>query len=216
MSIFRANTLEALNDFSKRPDKLAIIARSVPSGGDSFFQKPSPFAVAGKVYKHSALTDIGEILRDEISEEIRSNPFYEQWLGDMAEICKIFCDIENSDAICFWLGSERGCRRYHTDNVPQRLLVTYVGQGTQWLPDEAADRVAFVNGAPNEKIVKDESALQYIDPWDVAVFRGGLDGLLHRTPDAALDGSSILMRLDHPDFWDNVLEPYQQARYSQS
>ena len=41
--------------------------------------------------------------------------------------------------------------------VPFRLLVTYAGQGTELLPDKAADRTAFINGKPNEKIVKDRS-----------------------------------------------------------
>ena len=51
-----------------------------------------------------------------------------------------------------------------------------------------------------EKIVKNKSALQFLKPWDIAVFRGGPDGLLHRTPDAALNNPSILMRLDNLSF----------------
>ena len=85
------------------------------------------------------------------------------------------------------------------------MLVTYAGKGTEWLPDEAADREAFLSGEPNEKIIKDPSALQFINQWDVAVFRGGPEGVLHRTPDAALNGSSILMKLDHPSFLENII-----------
>ena len=74
------------------------------------------------------------------------------------------------------------------------------------MPDEAADRKAFAAGAPNEKIVKDPSAVRFLSTWDVAVFRGGPKGLLHRTPDAALNGPSILLRLDHPSFWDEIMK----------
>jgi len=91
--------------------------------------------------------------------------------------------------------------------------VTYAGKGTEWLPDEAADRTAFANGAPNEEIIKDPTARQYMNAWDVAVFRGGANGLLHRTPDAALDDPSIMMRLDHPSFWDNFLKQNREFRH---
>ncbi len=57
----------------------------------------------------------------------------------------------------------------------------------------------------NEFILKDPSARQFVGLWDIAVFRGGPKGVLHRTPDSALNGPSILMRLDREDFWNNVL-----------
>ena len=99
----------------------------------------------------------------------------------MAQISKMFCDINNSDiGFCAEL---TGCARYHVDDVPMRLLVTYAGQGTEWLPDSSADffdgRRAFENGAPNEEIIKDPSNRQFISPWDISLFRGGPQGLLH-------------------------------------
>ena len=81
------------------------------------------------------------------------------------------------------------------------MLVTYAGRGTEWLPDEAADWKAYSTGEPNEKIIKDSAARQHIGQWDVAIFRGGQYGLLHRTPDEALNGPSVLMRLDNKAFY---------------
>ena len=124
----------------------------------------------------------------------------------MSKICQIFCDTLNSKSISFCLGTERGCSRYHIDNVPMRLLVTYMGQGTEWLPNEIANRAAFEEGLPNEKIVKDSSKIKSIKTFNVAIFRGGAAGLLHRTPDSALKNPSILLRLDHESFWDNILK----------
>jgi len=213
MSIFKAADLNQLPEFPKREDQLAIVERESPEGAEAFFQKlmQAPFGIAGRVRKESAASDIKDILEDEISAELQSDQFYEHWVSDMAEVCKSFCDTQGSDAVGFWLGSERGCRRYHIDNVPLRALVTYAGTGTEYLPDEAADRRAFADGAPNEKIIKDASAIRFMKAWDVAVFRGGAQGLLHRTPDAALNGPSILMRLDHPSFWDNILKQQQRS-----
>ena len=87
-----------------------------------------------------------------MTESLQSDPFFENWLVDMSKVCKIFCSIQSEKRISFWLGSKRGCKRYHIDMVPYRLLVTYAGQGTELLPDDAADRKAFFNGKSNEKI----------------------------------------------------------------
>ena len=117
----------------------------------------------------------------------------------------LFCTFLNTNKLSFWLGSARGCKRYHVDMVPFRLLVTYEGQGTEILPNYAANRNAFVEGKPNNKIVKDKSARKFINKWDIAIFKGGKNGILHRTPDSALKcHSSILMRLDDPSFLDEI------------
>ena len=76
----------------------------------------------------------------------------------MSDICKLFCIFLNANKLSFWLGNVRGCKRYHVDMVPFRLLVTYEGQGTELLPNYAADREAFIEGKPNNEIIKDKSA----------------------------------------------------------
>ena len=163
------------------------------------------FNVIGQVFRTSSVADIRFLLEEDIPANLQSDPFFELWVADMANVCNVFCDMVEEDAIGFCLGTERGCRRYHIDNVPMRLLVTYAGQGTEWLPESASDRKAFEGGMSNEFILKDPSARQFVGLWDIAVFRGGPKGVLHRTPDSALNGPSILLRLDREDFWNNVL-----------
>ena len=80
----------------------------------------------------------------------------------MAKISGLFCNVANQNTIGVWVGSKRGCKRYHIDNVPYRLLVTYAGKGTEWLPDEASDRGAYARGEANENIIKDQSAERFI------------------------------------------------------
>ena len=72
----------------------------------------------------------------------------------MSNICKLFCNFKDEKSISFWLGTQQGCTRYHVDMVPFRLLVTYAGQGTELLPNHAANRKAFLEGKPNEEIVE--------------------------------------------------------------
>jgi len=213
MSVFQAKTISDLKDFAKQPFQLGITPRQAPESANAFFQKlmVHPFSIANKVRKKSADDDIRVLLEDDIPAALQGDLFFETWVEDMANICRLFCDIQDKSATGFWLGTSRGCKRYHIDNVPIRLLVTYAGTGTEWLPDDAADRAAFADGLPNEKIVKDLSAWQFMNPWDVAIFRGGSEGLIHRTPDDALNDASILMRLDHPKFWENIWKIQQKS-----
>ena len=120
----------------------------------------------------------------------------------MSNICKAFCKFLGEEKISFWIGTKRGCKRYHVDMVPFRLLVTYAGEGTEILPNYAANRNAYVEGMSNKEIIMDKSALESVNTWDIAIFRGGSEGILHRTPDSALNGgSSILCDLITLHFW---------------
>ena len=206
MSILRTTSLEELKDFSQRSDQLTILKRSSPEGSTDFFQELmlEPFGLAGELSRETAEQDIREILEDEFSAEIKNNSFYSYWILDMAKLCEAFCEMQNSEAISFKLGSQRGCRRYHVDYMPLRMLVTCAGQGTELLPDEAADRDAFMNGEANERIVKNISLIKFMKPWEIAIFHGGPKGILHRTPDEALHGSSVMMRLDDSTFHHNT------------
>ena len=197
--------LQTLAGFPKRRSKLEILSREKPALAATFFPKlaRSAFNCVGEVDRRDALGNITTILREVISSDIQSLPFYSVWLRDMASIAKFYCAIEKSNTIRFWLGTNRGCKRYHIDNVPHRLLVTYYGKGTEWLPDDAVDRKAYEKGEPNEAIVTNPNAIQHIDEWNIAVFRGLSEGLLHRTPDDALRSRSVLMRLDHANFGKN-------------
>ena len=208
MSFLKIDDIEKISEFSKQDYQLIEIERKNMNNSDSFFREImyEPFRVIGKISKKNSSEDIKRTLRDIIPLSSQTNSFYKTWVSDMSEICQIFCDTLNSKSVSFCLGTERGCSRYHIDNVPMRLLVTYMGQGTEWLPNEIANRAAFEEGLPNEKIVKDSSKIKSIKTFNVAIFRGGAAGLLHRTPDSALKNPSILLRLDHESFWDNILK----------
>ena len=206
MSLIIAKNISEFKNFSHIDSKLMIYERNVPKDSANFFKKliKIDFSVNAEISKFEAKKNIKSVLLDVFPFEIKASIFYETWINDIAHLCKIFSDIQNTNSISMWLGSKRGCKRYHIDNVPQRLLVTYSGEGTEWLPDDAADKIAYLNGEPNEKILKNSKKKQFVNEWDIAIFKGGSEGLLHRTPDSALNKNSILLRLDHAHYWKNV------------
>ena len=213
MTVFEAKDLRDLAAFKHQEGQLAILERQPLGGGDEFFKKLSerPLNVIGIVGKKTSVEEILALLEDEISEDLKSSDFYMQWIIDMAGICNIFCETLATSTIGFCLATQRACQRYHIDNVPLRLLVTYYGRGTEWVPDSAVDRLAYDSGMPNNKILTNNNARKFLNAWDIAIFRGGPDGLLHRTPDAALNRPSILLRLDHESFWDTVFTDTEEG-----
>ena len=128
-------------DFKNRDNQLKIINRKEPRNSETFFQKvyKSLTSVVGFVNKRSAKEDIQKLVKSELPSTLKLDPFYDIWVDDMSNICKIFCTFLREDKISYWIGTKRGCKRYHVDMVPFRLLVTYAGQGTELLPNHAAN-----------------------------------------------------------------------------
>ena len=199
--------LNKLSNFKTTNSQLEILTRPSPFKTNFFFKKICKYipSVSGFVHKGRAKRDIKKLLGKFLPSQSQYNICYNIWLNDMSNLCEIFCRFLNENKLSFWIGNARGCQRYHVDMVPFRLLLTYTGQGTELLPNYGANRSAFYQGKPNSEIIKDKSARKFINKWYIAVFRGGRDGILHRTPDSALHNqSSILMRLDNSSFLEDI------------
>ncbi len=68
------------------------------------------------------------------------------------------------------------CRKFHSDYVKVRTITTYLGQGTQWIEAESADRADL----------PDSADIRQLDAGDVGIFKGRLlqetPTILHRSP----------------------------------
>ena len=125
MSFLKIHDIEKISEFSKQEYQLIELERKNMSNSDSFFREimHEPFRVIGKISKKNSSEDIKKNLRDIIPLNSQTNSFYKTWVSDMSEICQIFCDTLNSKSVSFCLGTERGCSRYHIDNVPMLSLI---------------------------------------------------------------------------------------------
>lgn len=89
---------------------------------------------------------------------------------------------------------------FHVDLLALRLVCTYRGRGTQWLPEAAFDRRGLGRGGND--CVRDWSALQEIPTGAVAVMKGNRfpgqpgRGLVHRSPPARADLPRVLAVID--------------------
>jgi hypothetical protein len=107
-----------------------------------------------------------------------------------------------SGSVQIRLVNNDACRKFHIDGYNLRLFTTYNGNGTEWLPEEATNRKAF--GTTNERIVKDDSKVQRMDPFEVGILKGevpggnnGNKGIVHRSPEIEKEGKKrIILRVD--------------------
>jgi len=72
-----------------------------------------------------------------------------------------------------------GCRKFHLDNVPMRLVVTYAGPGIQLVP-------VMYSSAASEQQEKYNGPLNSIETGEAAIFigkkSGRVDLIFHRSP----------------------------------
>jgi len=128
-------------------------------------------------------------------------------LQDISQILNFFGRTTKASSFRLLLATVKTnmCRKFHTDVNDIRLLCTYVGQGTLWLPDEAVNEKALVMGGDNDAIVKDEKFVQQVATGDVVLLKGGLypDAvpILHRSPTIEEFGETrLLLRIDTNEF----------------
>ncbi|MEM9885442.1 MAG: DUF1826 domain-containing protein [Bacteroidota bacterium] len=127
-------------------------------------------------------------------------------LNDVTELLNLFEQLTRASTFRLLLASvsTNMCRRFHTDINDLRMLCTYIGQGTLWLPSEAINQRAVAKGS-NEEIVLDEKLIQQANTGDVVILKGalyeGANPILHRSPSIEANGERrLLLRIDTNDF----------------
>ena len=99
------------------------------------------------------------------------------------------------------------CPRFHVDRVPCRLVTTYQGAATQWLPHQVVDRTKLGAGSNGQSdslsgLFQSESDIRNLSSGDVALLKGELwegnenAGLVHRSPALSAGERRLLLTLD--------------------
>lgn len=114
-------------------------------------------------------------------------------LADLAVLLARLADLAGTRRLRISFGAVRTdqCRKFHVDHVRYRLVTTYLGPGTEWVPDHAVDRAALAHPAScpcdaNKSIVRDEAAVRHAIAGDVLLMKGARHpsqrGAVHRSP----------------------------------
>ena len=190
-----------LTDIYRDDVNVAVWQRELPedltAAVDDLLTANPTFRSSMSVTPQSALSSVSGVLACPVLSE------------DVAELVDMFCclfDLKRAGLRLTALSSAM-CPRFHVDNVPCRLITTYRGAATQWLPHNVVDRSKL--GAGNKGLPDEESGLyqtkqdvKQLTSGDVALAKGELwegnenAGLVHRSPALAANERRLLLTLD--------------------
>jgi hypothetical protein len=128
---------------------------------------------------------------------------------DIAELVDMFCYLFELKQAGMRLKvlDKAMCPKFHVDKVPCRLVTTYQGMATQWLPHELVDQTKLgwgCNGLPDNEsgLYQSEIDIQQLNCGDVALIKGTLwegnenAGLVHRSPELITNEKRLILTLD--------------------
>ena len=129
---------------------------------------------------------------------------------DMANLVKRYLKLFELDRARLKLtGLDRTmCPKFHVDRVPCRLVTTYRGKATEWLPHNCVDRGKLGKGAHGKPdyqsgVYRDCGDIHRLDRGDVGLLKGKLwrddeaTGQVHRSPVVLPGEERLLMSLDY-------------------
>jgi hypothetical protein len=130
-------------------------------------------------------------------------------LEDIALLSDMFACLFDQDNVGLRLKvlDTTMCPRFHVDQVPCRLLTTYTGPATEWLPNESADRNKLGTGNQGlsddlSELFQQASDIESMNVGDVALLKGEAwqgnegRGLIHRSPINSGGHKRLLLTLD--------------------
>lgn len=117
---------------------------------------------------------------------------------DLRSLVQTFRLLTGTGSVKLSFGAVTGdqCRKFHADYQRLRLITTYLGPGTEWLPEQAVRRDALFEPpacplTANQLIVRDPGQVRRAHAGDVLLLRGhgGVTGAalgaVHRSPPIA-------------------------------
>lgn len=155
------------------------------------------------VAPESVRADIGELTGGSVPDNLAE---------DIAELVEMFCCLLGLNRAGLRLKrlSQAMCPRFHVDLVPCRLVTTYFGVATEWLPHQSVDRSKLGSGNSGQSdldsgLYKRDSDVRRLDCGDVALLKGEAwpgnegGGLVHRSPAVPSGINRLLLTLDVTD-----------------
>lgn len=167
----------------------------------SDFLKSNPtFQTSLSVTPQSAITSVNDFLGASTQNALSE---------DIAELVDMFCclfDLKRAGLRLTALDHAM-CPRFHVDKVPCRLVTTYQGASTEWLPHQLVNRAELGRKSQGKSdhqsgLFKNQYDIQQLSSGDVALLKGELwegnenAGLVHRSPTLSADENRLLLTLD--------------------
>jgi hypothetical protein len=202
------NDPEVLTDIYRNDTNISIWKRDVSA---ELIAAVDDFINTNKI-KRTMLTITAKNAHEELRKAIGTEKNIAPLVEDMAQLIDMFCCLFELKRAGVRLTSmdQAMCPRFHVDKIPCRLVSTYQGIATDWLPNHLVDRTklgAGSEGKPDDisGLFHDLSDIQCLNRGDVALLKGEFwegnegAGLIHRSPPLPAGEHRLLLTLDFID-----------------
>ncbi|HWB62044.1 MAG TPA: DUF1826 domain-containing protein [Chitinophagales bacterium] len=195
---------DILHDIHKEEKNICIYERDTfhfQNALEHFLQSEIEFSYSGSV------KEIEIALKEPLDSCL---PLFE----DVMQTLELFQIVSQAKSFRLLLATVNTnmCRRFHTDINDLRLLCTYYGQGTLWLPEEIVNRDALDTCGDDACVITNDILIQQVAPGNIAIIKGtiypkrGTKACVHRSPTIEESGEKrLLLRIDTNEFL-NFLE----------
>ncbi|RBW46893.1 DUF1826 domain-containing protein [Psychromonas sp. B3M02] len=192
------NQSSVLTDIYQPENNIAIWQRTLPiemtTSIQEMLQNSKPLALV----KYVTPDDVAEWIRGKLDGYACANALSE----DIALIVDMFCCLFDTKEAGLRLTTldKPMCPKFHVDQIPCRLVTTYVGTATEWLDNQDVNRGE--QGASALGQISSDAQIQQISAGDVALLKGSgwegneNTGLVHRSPAVNLNEPRLLLTLD--------------------
>ncbi len=126
---------------------------------------------------------------------------------DISTILDTFNEVSKSNSFRLHLltVNDGMCSKFHTDINDLRLICTYSGKGTYWLPEEAVNRFHYQNNEDVDKVVSQPELMQQASAGDILILKGVLfpdaKAIIHKSPPFNNgEEKRVLLRIDTNKF----------------
>ncbi|MEO0734753.1 MAG: DUF1826 domain-containing protein [Bacteroidota bacterium] len=145
-----------------------------------------------------------ETICQELAQVVRPSK-YPGMFQDVQTLLLHFQNVASSGKLRLLLATvaTNMCRKFHTDVNNLRLLCTYRGPGTLWLPDDNVNRSALNSCGHAGCIAREEALIQQAATGAVVILKGatypypGTQAVVHRSPSIENSGETrLLLRVD--------------------
>lgn len=160
---------------------------------------------AQRPWQYSWLGSPDEAFMADLRRQLPAPEAARPLLDDMQTIAEAIAFLFDTETVGIRLRllNNAMCPRFHCDNLPVRMVTTYFGPGSEWLPEHAINRAGLGAPSPDRpEIVTDDRAIQRLSAGDISLIKGsgwegGEDhGLVHRSPALADGEKRLLMTID--------------------
>lgn len=179
------------------------LSETLKESVDNFLTANPTFQLAMTVTPQSVRSSVYESVGATCQTEL---------VESIAELVDMFCCLfELKRAGLRLTALDRAmCPKFHVDKVPCRLVTTFQGVATEWLPHQQVNRDklgAGSHGLPDNEsgLYSDQNDIQQLSCGDVALLKGEIwpgnenAGLVHRSPALPAGKNRLLLTLDFSD-----------------